>query len=93
MPSTPGPLKKPTRRWRSRPVLPETEMFPAKSGPGYFGIKRFDRLGNQRVHMHTISGLLNSDHRLPSLDGYPEISVESDQLLQRGSSSGVRRAD
>lgn len=47
--------------------MPETCLFPAARGPGHFAIKRFDRIGNQRIHMQTASGLLNADHRLPSL--------------------------
>lgn len=48
--------------------MPETYLFPAEKGHGYFGVKRFDRQAGQRIHMHTISGLLHADHRLPSLD-------------------------
>lgn len=47
---------------------PDAQLFPAKNGYGYFGVKRFDRIGNTRLHMHTISGLLHADHHLPSLD-------------------------
>lgn len=43
-------------------------LFDASKGAGYFAIQRFDRIQNQRVHMHTASGLLHSDFRLPSLD-------------------------
>jgi len=46
----------------------ETHLFPAKTGPGYFATKRFDRLGSKRLHMHTVSGLLHQDFRTPSLD-------------------------
>lgn len=53
------------------PVMP-THLFPAKKGAGYFGVQRFDRLGDKRNHMHTVSGLLHADHRLPSLD-YEQI--------------------
>ena len=49
-----------------------THLFPAKKGAGYFGVKRFDRQGDKRNHMHTVSGLLHADHRLPSLD-YEQI--------------------
>jgi serine/threonine-protein kinase HipA len=42
--------------------MPPTRLFAAAQGPGYFGIKRFDRIRNQRLHMHTISGLLNATH-------------------------------
>lgn len=43
-------------------------LFPAKIGSGYFATKRFDRLHNKRLHMHTACGLLHSDFRTPSLD-------------------------
>ncbi len=45
-----------------------THLFPAKKGEGYFGVERFDRSGDKRLHMHTVSGLIHADHRLPSLD-------------------------
>jgi serine/threonine-protein kinase HipA len=48
--------------------VPEATLFPSKRGCGYFGVKRFDRREGKRVHMHTLSGLLQADHRLPSLD-------------------------
>ena len=48
--------------------LPEAKLFQSKTGAGYFGVKRFDRQNNQHIHMHTMSGLLHIDHRVPSLD-------------------------
>lgn len=48
--------------------VPETKLFKSKKCDGYFGVKRFDRQKSLFVHMHTISGLLHADHRLPSLD-------------------------
>jgi len=45
-------------------VMPETQLFENK----YFGVKRFDRDGDDRIHMHTASGLLNASYRFPSLD-------------------------
>lgn len=48
--------------------VPEAKLFSSQKGPGYFGVKRFDRMRAQRVHMHTLSGLIHADHRLPSLD-------------------------
>ncbi len=48
--------------------MPETHLFPASKGAGYFGVRRFDRRGNDRIHVHTVSGLLHADHRMPSLD-------------------------
>ena len=52
--------------------VPEARLFKSKRGLGYFGVKRFDRMNIKRVHMHTISGLLHTDHRIPSLD-YQEL--------------------
>jgi len=43
-------------------------LFETTSCAGYFATKRFDRLGNKRLHKHTASGLLHSDFRIPSLD-------------------------
>ena len=48
--------------------VPEAKLFPSRKGLGFFGVKRFDRKDNQRIHMHTIAGLLHADHREPSLD-------------------------
>lgn len=49
-------------------IVPEAKLFPSRKGLGFFGVKRFDRNGDSRIHMHTISGLLHADHREPSLD-------------------------
>lgn len=51
----------------ARIVMPETHLFGAKK-QRYFGIKRFDRDGDRKVHMHSLSGLLHADHRAPTLD-------------------------
>src|SRR5690606_37102339 len=48
--------------------IPETYLFPSKTGRGYFAVKRFDRPLNKRLHMHSVSGLLHSDFRVPALD-------------------------
>jgi serine/threonine-protein kinase HipA len=49
-------------------IVPEARLFPSRKGMGFFGVKRFDRNGDNRIHMHTIAGLLHADHREPSLD-------------------------
>ena len=36
--------------------------------PGYFATRRFDRRDAERVHVHSLGGLLHADHRIPSLD-------------------------
>ncbi len=48
--------------------MPEVHLFPSQKGNGYFAVKRFDREGNQRHHMHTVSGLVHSNFRFPSID-------------------------
>jgi serine/threonine-protein kinase HipA len=47
--------------------MPETHLFRTKKR-GYFGAQRFDRQGDRRIHMHSLSGLIHADHRNPTLD-------------------------
>lgn len=47
---------------------PEVQLFTSKISKGYFGAKRFDRKGGDKVHMVTVSGLLETSHRIPNLD-------------------------
>ena len=63
--------------------VPEAKLFPSKKGPGYFGVKRFDRTAMGWGHMHTVSGLLHADHRLPSLD-YETIMKATLRLTKNG---------
>ncbi|MDV7697977.1 type II toxin-antitoxin system HipA family toxin [Chryseobacterium soli] len=46
----------------------EVHLFPSRKGNGYFAVKRFDREENKHLHMHTVSGLVHSNFRFPSLD-------------------------
>lgn len=48
--------------------FPDSHLFETKDGGRYFGVERFDRLGQSRFHLHTLGGLLHASHRLPSLD-------------------------
>ena len=48
--------------------MTETRLFPSKICSGYFGIKRFDRKNDKKIHMVSVSGLLETSHRLPNLD-------------------------
>lgn len=48
--------------------VPETRLFAAADGRRYFGVRRFDRADDERVHVHTLAGLLDVDFRVPSLD-------------------------
>ena len=57
--------------------MPQTHLFEAQTGAGYFAIKRFDWVGSNRLHMHTACGLLDSDYRTPSLDYEDLIALTS----------------
>ncbi len=48
--------------------IPHTTLFETRDGGRYFGVERFDRDGNARLHMHTLGGLLHASHRVPSLE-------------------------
>jgi len=62
-------------------VMSEAHLFAASKGSGYFAAKRFDRDGAKRYHMHTVSGLLHSDFRTPSLD-YEDLLTLTGQLTK-----------
>ncbi len=62
-------------------AIPETHLFSAKRGAGYFAVKRFDRNEDKRLHMHSACGLLHSDHRTPALD-YQDL-LELTMILTR----------
>ncbi len=44
--------------------MPETRLFEDK----YFGVERFDRTPNGKLHVVSMSGLLCADYRVPSID-------------------------
>jgi serine/threonine-protein kinase HipA len=44
--------------------MPETRLFEGK----YFGVERFDRKTEGKIHTVSAAGLLNADYRVPSLD-------------------------
>ena len=53
--------------------MPETKLFSSKNCSGFFGVKRFDREKNsenkiKKIHMVSVSGLLETSHRIPNLD-------------------------
>lgn len=53
--------------------MTETKLFPSNKCEGYFGTKRFDRIQmpngtTKRIHMLSVSALLEVTHRIPSLD-------------------------
>ena len=52
--------------------MAETRLFPSHACAGYFGTKRFDRVaderGKKRIHMLSVSAILETSHRIPNLD-------------------------
>ena len=58
-------------------TMPNVHLFSSQKGNGYFAVKRFDREGNKRLHMHTVSGLIHSNFRFPSLDYEDLLSLTS----------------
>jgi len=48
--------------------MSESKLFEGKSGKSYFGTKRFDRIGHNRVHLHSAAGIMHDDFRLSNLD-------------------------
>lgn len=49
---------------RSGIEMPNTRLFENK----YFGVERFDRTPNGKVHVVSVAGLIGADYRLPSID-------------------------
>ena len=48
--------------------MSECKLFEGKSGRVYFGTKRFDRTGNNRLHMQTASGIMHDNFRMSAMD-------------------------
>lgn len=46
----------------------ECRLFKSKINKGYFGAKRFDRKNGKRVHMISLSSILETSHLIPNLD-------------------------
>jgi len=54
-------------------IMEETRLFDSKVCSGYFGTKRFDNIADKngnikRIHMISVSGILETSHRIPNLD-------------------------
>jgi len=48
--------------------MSECKLLESASGQQIFGTKRFDRIGNNRIHMHSMAGLTNDNFRRSSID-------------------------
>lgn len=42
----------------------DTRLIPSKFGEGYFATKRFDRENGQKIHMVSVSGMLETSQRI-----------------------------
>lgn len=47
--------------------MPITQILRVQNN-SFFAVKRFDRINNQRVHLHSVAGLVNADFRTPDFD-------------------------
>lgn len=48
--------------------MPATRLFETRQGDAFFGVERFDRVGNMRRHVHTFGNLIHANFRVPSCD-------------------------
>lgn len=68
--------------------MPTTRLFETAEGDRFFGIKRFDRDGNHRYHIHTFGNLIHSNFRIPSAD-YADL-LKATSLLTRNHQDVLR---
>ncbi|PCJ23528.1 MAG: phosphatidylinositol kinase [Flavobacteriales bacterium] len=61
-------------------IMSESKLFTGLSGKKYFGTKRFDRIGNKRLHMISAAGLLHDDYEHSQLD-YGVLMQEGSNLV------------
>lgn len=59
----------------------ETQFFELPDGMTAFGTKRFDRDNEQRVHVHSLAGMLHVHFQIPSL-GYSEFMRATRRLTR-----------
>lgn len=48
--------------------MSECKLFKGRTDQFYFGTKRFDRIENKRIHVHTASGLMHDNFKASSMD-------------------------
>jgi len=46
----------------------EFRLFKSRKNNFFFGSKRFDRIKNEKVHLHSVAGLLHDNFRMSTLD-------------------------
>lgn len=68
--------------------MPPTRLFETPHGDRFFGVKRFDRAGQRRFHVHTFGNLIQSNFRIPSADYADLLKVTT--LLTRNHQDVLR---
>ncbi|VEU81319.1 type II toxin-antitoxin system HipA family toxin [Haploplasma axanthum] len=53
----------------------EFKLFESNRCKGYFGAKRFDRKNKQKVHVISLSAILETTHQIPNMDYYHLFQV------------------
>jgi serine/threonine-protein kinase HipA len=48
--------------------VPPARLFTTPEDDAFFGVERFDRCQNRRLHMHTFGNLIHSNFRIPGCD-------------------------
>ncbi len=59
--------------------MSDSKVFTSETGDSYFGTKRFDRIGNNKLHMLSAAGLLHDDYEHSTLD-YGNLIFQSKKL-------------
>jgi len=59
--------------------MSECRVFSSDAGNSYFGTKRFDRVGNDKLHMLSVAGLLHDDYEHSTLD-YGNLIFQTKKL-------------
>jgi serine/threonine-protein kinase HipA len=68
--------------------MPPTRLFATSAGESFFGVRRFDRQGNRRFHIHTFGNLIQADFRIPSAD-YADL-LKATSLMTRNHQDVLR---
>ena len=67
-------------------IMSECRLFTGASGRQYFGTKRFDRVGNDRLHLHSAAGLFHDNFRSTNID-YGNVMHAAFKLSGRDSTA------
>jgi len=59
--------------------MAESKVFSSEEGNSYFGTKRFDRIGNDKLHMISAAGLLHDDYEYSTMD-YGNLIFQTQKL-------------